>query len=29
LNITDEENRIITADHYTNIADITNTGTTT
>ncbi len=29
LNITDEENRIITADHYTIIADITNTGTTT
>ena len=29
LGITDEENRIITADHYTIIADITNTGTTT
>lgn len=29
LNITDEDNRIITADHYTIIADITNTGTTT
>ncbi len=28
-NITDEENRVITADHYTIIADITNTGTTT
>ena len=29
LNITDEENRIITADSYSIIADITNTGTTT
>ena len=28
LNITDEENRIITADSYSIIADITNTGTT-
>ena len=27
LNITDEENRVITADHYTIIADVTNTGT--
>ncbi len=29
LGITDEDNRIITADHYTIIADVTNTGTTT
>ncbi|MBQ9555648.1 MAG: C10 family peptidase [Muribaculaceae bacterium] len=29
LNITDEENRIITADRYSIIADVTNTGTTT
>ena len=29
LGITDEENRIITADHYSIIADVTNTGTTT
>ena len=28
LNITDEQNRIITADHYSIIADVTNTGTT-
>ena len=28
LNITDEDNRIITADHYSIIADVTNTGTT-
>ena len=29
LNITDYNNRVITADHYTIIADITNTGTET
>ena len=29
LNITDEDNRIITADRYSIIADITNNGTTT
>ena len=29
LNITDEDNRIITADRYSIIADITNSGTTT
>ena len=28
LNITDEQNRIITADRYSIIADVTNTGTT-
>jgi hypothetical protein len=28
LNITDEDNRIITADHYSIIADVKNTGTT-
>lgn len=28
LNITDEDNRLITADHYSIIADVTNTGTT-